>query len=150
MNSAIYVKVQFKFGRRLNRQPMQWFEQGPWFWNLTWSIVTRIRLRSQIWQTADLHIFDTCFSNEKAGSKATPSFCTESITATFWFRSSTGKIWETFLRWVKSNLIYNKIASRLMDFTIQMRVIHCAVLSPFNGSWNYALASVSSNKGGSG
>ena len=27
-----------------------------------------------------------------------------------------------------------------------MRVIHCAVLSPFNGSWNYALANVSSYK----
>ena len=27
-----------------------------------------------------------------------------------------------------------------------MRVIHCAVLSPFNGSWNYALVSVSSYK----
>ena len=27
-----------------------------------------------------------------------------------------------------------------------MRVIHCAVLSPFNGSWNYALSSVSSYK----
>ena len=35
---------------------------------------------------------------------------------------------------------------QLTDFTIQMRVIHCAVLSPFNGSWNYALASVSSYK----
>ena len=35
---------------------------------------------------------------------------------------------------------------RLTDFTIQMRVIHCAVLSPLNGSWNYALASVSSYK----
>ena len=32
------------------------------------------------------------------------------------------------------------------DFTIQMRVMHCAVLSHFNGSWNYALASVSSYK----
>ena len=27
-----------------------------------------------------------------------------------------------------------------------MDVIHCAVLSPFNGSWSYALASVSSYK----
>ena len=27
-----------------------------------------------------------------------------------------------------------------------MRVIHCAMLSLFNGSWNYALASVSSYK----
>ena len=27
-----------------------------------------------------------------------------------------------------------------------MRVIHRAVLSPFNGSWNYALVSVSSYK----
>ena len=35
---------------------------------------------------------------------------------------------------------------QLTDFTIQMRVIHCAVLSPFNGSWNYALASVLSYK----
>ena len=35
---------------------------------------------------------------------------------------------------------------QLTDFTIQMRVIHCAVLSPFNGSWNYALESVSSYK----
>ena len=29
---------------------------------------------------------------------------------------------------------------------MQMRVIHRAVLSPFNGSWNYTLASVSSYK----
>ena len=35
---------------------------------------------------------------------------------------------------------------QLTDFTIEMDVIHCAVLSPFNGSWNYALASVSSYK----
>ena len=35
---------------------------------------------------------------------------------------------------------------QLTDFTIQMRVIHCAVLFPFNGSWNYALPSVSSYK----
>ena len=35
---------------------------------------------------------------------------------------------------------------QLTDFTIQMRVIHCAVQSLFNGSWNYALASVSSYK----
>ena len=34
----------------------------------------------------------------------------------------------------------------MVDFTIQMRVIHYAVVSPFNGSWNYALASVSSYK----
>ena len=37
-------------------------------------------------------------------------------------------------------------ASPFKDFTTQMRVIHCAVLSPFNGSWNYALAGVSSYK----
>ena len=30
---------------------------------------------------------------------------------------------------------------QLTDFTIQMHVIHCAVLSPFSGSWNYALSS---------
>ena len=35
---------------------------------------------------------------------------------------------------------------QLADFTIQMRVIRYAVVSPFNGSWNYALASVSSYK----
>ena len=34
----------------------------------------------------------------------------------------------------------------LADFTIQMRVMHYAVVSPFNGSWNYTLASVSSYK----
>ena len=39
---------------------------------------------------------------------------------------------------VIAKTLYNKM------ITIQMRVIHCAVLSPFNGSWNYALASVSS------
>ena len=35
---------------------------------------------------------------------------------------------------------------KLTDFTIQMRVIHFAVLSPSNGRWNYALPSVSSYK----
>ena len=35
---------------------------------------------------------------------------------------------------------------QLTDFTIQMRVIHCAVLSPYKGSWNYGLASVSAYK----
>ena len=35
---------------------------------------------------------------------------------------------------------------RLGDFAIQMRVIHYAVVSPFNGSWKYVLASVSSYK----
>ena len=39
--------------------------------------------------------------------------------------------------------LYN---DRLTDLTIQMRVIHCVVLSPFNGSWNYPFASVSSYK----
>ena len=36
--------------------------------------------------------------------------------------------------------------SRLADFTIQMRVIHYTMVCLFTGSWNYALASVSSYK----
>ena len=48
------------------------------------------------------------------------------------------------IRWSTYGFHHTNACNR--DFTIQMRVIHCAVLSPFNESWNYALASVSSYK----
>ena len=37
-----------------------------------------MRLRSRLWWKADLQIFEICFLNEKAGSKAIPRFRMES------------------------------------------------------------------------
>ena len=46
-------------------------------------------------------ILEMCYFNENGAAKATPRFCIDFISATFWLRSSTGNIWAIFLRWVK-------------------------------------------------